>query len=165
MGSGFTSLTLRVSMGLTSPSPPLDGATRMRALASSHGLALTLLSLVIPAGCNDRAAQLWPVQGKVVYQDGLPLPGGTIEFESKDNSTLTAVGTIAADGTFRLEEGAAAGRYRVAIHAAEPIDLDELDDKKPPPLLSAKYEDVYQSGLEVAVEPKDNELTITVEKP
>jgi hypothetical protein len=130
-----------------------------------QSLALKLLALILLAGCTDRGLQLWPVAGKVVYQDGQPLPGGTIELENKDNSTLTAVGTIAADGTFRLEEGAAAGKYRVAIVPVEPIDPDELDDKKPPPLLSSKYADIYQSGLEVTIEPKANELTITVEKP
>jgi hypothetical protein len=147
------------------PRSKLWDASCMRALSYSHGVTLNLLSLLVLGGCSDRGAQFWPVQGKVVYQDGQPLPGGTIELESKDNSTLTAVGTIAADGTFRLEEGALSGGYRVAIHAAEPIDPDELDDKTPPPLLDAKYEDIYQSGLEITIEPKANELTIEVERP
>jgi hypothetical protein len=137
----------------------------MRALSPSLITALIWSGCFVVAGCGERTAALWPVRGKVVYKDGAPLAGGTIEMESTDNSTLMAVGTIAVDGSFRLEEGATAGKYRVAIHANEPVDPDLLDDKKPAPQLSEKYADVYQSGLEVTVEPKDNQLTITVEKP
>jgi hypothetical protein len=56
---------------------------------------------LLAAGCGTKT---YPVQGTVLNETGKPaveLAGGTVQFEALD-APVSAEGTIAADGTFRL---------------------------------------------------------------
>jgi hypothetical protein len=119
------------------------------------------------AGCPPASAPTYTVRGTIQYADGSPVPGGSIEIESKTNSALTAVGTIYADGTFEIEGGAPAGVYRVALHPAEDPNYNpEVDDKPPPPAIGPRYEAFNTSGLELTVAAKANEnLVIKIGPP
>jgi hypothetical protein len=65
----------------------------------------------------------YPVQGKVVYQDGKPVQGGSIWFQPEENAHVSTSGEIQPDGTFTLSssmagghaQGAIAGSYRVTV--------------------------------------------------
>jgi hypothetical protein len=84
------------------------------------------LVLLAAAGCSKEKPTLpetYPVHGKVVFQDGQPVAGGSITFESETDKTVSTVGTIDPDGTFTLRSfkvgvrspGAIAGPHRVTI--------------------------------------------------
>jgi hypothetical protein len=72
------------------------------------------------AGCSD-SSRVYPVSGRITL-DGKPMAGGgSISFIPIDgNKARTSGGEIAADGTYRLTtfkigDGAMAGRYRVVV--------------------------------------------------
>lgn len=122
------------------------------------------------AGCRDDGRlPTYQVKGKVLFSDGTPLPGGWIIFESPEHG-LAARGVIETDGTYRLgtyeqEDGAVAGRQLVAVTPASPEGFDP-DKSTAPPILDPKYSHMDTSGVEVEVEPDDeNDITITVERP
>ena len=135
-------------------------------------LRLTFLSLVlvILAGCSDGNPRRYPVSGKVLFPDGQPLTTGTVEFESLDQEeTLTATGTISADGAFELgtfgvDDGAVPGRYRTVVLSDTEIGTGtERPGLLPPPTLHPRYREFRTSGLEYTIEEDDNEITIQVE--
>ncbi len=73
------------------------------------------------------------------------------------------VGTVAADGTFRLttfakDDGAPAGEYAVAIAWTVAVPTNRPDETVTKNLLPARYGKPETSGLRVVVEPGKNEL-------
>ncbi len=125
-----------------------------------------LLVLLAP-GC-DRGVVVYPVKGKVVYADGTAIPGGMIEFESVDHQPkVNARGRINPDGTFMMgtfavDDGAVAGKQRVIVI---PPMRDEKAKVATPLAVDLRFANYARSGLEVMVEPKENDLTITVAPP
>jgi hypothetical protein len=125
------------------------------------GFALILL-LVLGCGSNS----IYPVRGQIVDADGKPvsgLAGGAVEFDGGESKT-SANGSIADDGTFKLStsranDGAHLGKHRVSI--TRPYKGPE---NPVPPVINTRYERFDTSGLEVVVEPKDNEVKLTVER-
>ena len=122
--------------------------------------------LPLVAGCGG--SKLYPVEGKVVFPDGTPLTGGTVEFGPTDKDALLGPrGEIGVDGTFRMStfkegDGAPAGHYRVLITPPENI---EPDRPRPRPI-HPRFTSFEKSGLEYTVKPGKNEFfTITVEPP
>jgi hypothetical protein len=127
---------------------------------------LVVLLLIGVAGCGGR--RLYPVQGKVVFQDGTPLTGGLVVFEAVDPAAkVCASGPIRDDGTFRLGtdkegDGAVAGRHRVLVVPPVPPKLQE---RNPPTPIHPRFQHFDTSKLEFTVVPGPNEFTIVVEKP
>jgi hypothetical protein len=106
------------------------------------------------------------VEGQLVDPEGNPITGmqgGSVEFEALD-AKASANGPIDENGRFRLTtrkpgDGAHLGRHRVAI--SRPY----VGPERPVPhVILPRYEDVEKSGLEVVVEAKSNNLTLTVER-
>jgi len=102
----------------------------------------------------------FPVTGSVLYENGKPYQGGTVQFRSDSKDDLTILGGIKEDGSFQLRtlngkkraEGAPAGIYQVTIVPA----LGK--DRKPlfvPFIVPSKF----------AIEPKENSLTIRANLP
>jgi hypothetical protein len=64
-----------------------------------------------------------PVHGKVIRPGRPPLPGGIVQFHHTTDTSLTVVGQLQPDGTFRLvtikgkgrADGAPVGEYKVSI--------------------------------------------------
>jgi hypothetical protein len=116
------------------------------------------------AGCGQR--QIYPVHGRLVDPDGKPLTelkGGTVEFENQQFKS-SAMGVIDADGAFWLttrkpRDGASLGKYRVCISRGY-----VSPEQRAPYVIDPKYDSFATSGLEVTVEPKDNEVWLTVER-
>src|SRR5213592_1553362 len=75
--------------------------------------------LTVCVGCGGQPK--YPVEGKVVFKDGTPLPGGMVVFSPVDPAGRSgARGYIQADGTFQLSmdqtnDGTLEGRYRVLV--------------------------------------------------
>ncbi|MBN9524158.1 hypothetical protein J0H58_37555 [bacterium] len=128
-------------------------STRLGAATLS---ALAALSL---AGCGS---DLQPVTGKVVYEDGTPVKGGDITFNSKGRTpAVNASGNIADDGTFTLKfngrEGAAPGSYKVVVVGKEGYGEG--------PAVDGVYGDPLNTPLTQEIVAGKNDLTITVKRP
>ncbi|MEX0642992.1 MAG: hypothetical protein WD468_09850 [Pirellulales bacterium] len=156
-----------------------DLMTIISQAGSPQALLLTLLALMTTS-CSSGALKTYPVEGHVVYDDGSPVKGGTVDFETVVGETadgqprrVYANGAIDADGTFRLltnreQEGVVAGVHRVAIgetpETGSDFDVMQASRRKKPTVLP-KYANYDTSGLEVTVEPKSNAITITIKRP
>jgi len=125
------------------------------------------LLLFTTCGCNSDRVPTYPVSGQVLFTDGEPVRTGTIELESKEFGT-TASGTIQDDGTFVLgtyksNDGAAAGEHRVIvvqIIISDGITKHTKDHGRP---VSPQYGDYSTSGLTVEVKPiEQNRVDITL---
>jgi hypothetical protein len=133
-------------------------------------IALVALLFVAVTGCSDGNPRTYPVRGEVRFPDGRPLTRGTVEFELLDQEKpITATGEISEDGTFvlgtfKLDDGAIAGRHRAAVIADHEIGTGaERPGTLPPTALDPRYRDFKTSGLEFTVEPGKNEIVIKVE--
>jgi len=125
-------------------------------------LAVCLVQVAGFTGCgepDDPPPKTYEVTGKVVYDDGSPLQGGTIEFYSEDNSGLTVMGEIQDDGKFRLTtmtgkeklSGAVEGTYTVTITTG--LSQDQTEQQA---------FDSIDVPNKYAVKTSDNHFTITV---
>jgi hypothetical protein len=132
--------------------------------------SILALGVALLAGCGSGS---YPVRGQVVWSDGSPakeLAGGTVSFESQA-ADISARGDIAPDATFSLsslkkDDGLPPGTYQVLV---APPDPDVSEDKNSPAvqgrrMIPAKYQSYESSGMEVTVEAKQNDVTLTVEK-
>src|SRR5262245_42026551 len=128
-------------------------------------LSAALVGLAV-VGCGG--IKTYPVEGTVRFEDGKPaqeLAGGFVNFEPQEGN-VSAVGVIRADGTYRLttlrpNDGAPAGKYRVAVTPPTPPD----PDRPPPPVMHPRFLEVSNSGLEFTVEKKKkNQIDIQVER-
>ena len=133
-------------------------------------LSLLAVPLCFMTGCGPQGPTIYPVKGKVVYDDGTPLSSeAVIEFEALDGvwSGRNARGLVKEDGTFTVttvkrHDGAVAGRHRVIV--SDPyrgVDPEEGGGSVSPQI-DKKFASYNTSELEVIVEEKENELTIEV---
>ncbi len=89
-------------------------------------LAATLL-LGMMVGCGP---EMVDVKGKVSY-GGKALTGGTIIFAPEDAEAPTSTGTIEADGSFELTDGAVVGQHRVTVTGEVVAGTEgEIDDEE-----------------------------------
>jgi hypothetical protein len=122
--------------------------------------AMLAIGLCGIAGCRQKLQlpKTCPVRGKVVFRQGGPFPGGTIQFQSLDRPSVSASGKIGPDGTFELTSfiagdqapGAVAGRHRVII---TPPFIGGAPPTIPP-----------VPPQEITVSEGENNLTITVDR-
>jgi hypothetical protein len=124
------------------------------ALATRSVLGQVALLGLMALGCGGPhgppAPATYPVHGKVQYKSGRPFPGGTIQFLSAADPTLTISGEIAEDGTFQVETlfqgkrlpGAVAGPCQVLVSpritANQPVPI-----YRPAPAFHVKAEANY----------------------
>lgn len=106
----------------------------------------------------------------VVYPDGKPLTEGTVEFEAMNlKKPITASGEIAVDGTFQLgtfevNDGAIAGKHRVAVIADFEIGTGvERPGLLPPAILDPRFSEFKTSGLEFEVKPSPNNILVEID--
>ena len=145
-------------------------------------VALAMMTVAL-LGCGSRHPQTYPAGGKVVFQDGSPMPGGMIELEwigedtgKSGKAAPNARAAIGPDGSFRLTtfkefDGALPGRHRVLVRPPV-VEGGILADGQPEwaragkSILDPKFEHYESSGLEVTIDEASNDnLTITVGRP
>jgi hypothetical protein len=126
-------------------------------------VGVSLLLLLGVAGCG---AGLYPVRGKVTFEDGTPVISGLVVFErTEGDKTIMARGALSPDGSFSLSssrpgDGVSAGKYRVLVTVPEAWDEEEA--KRRGPAFDKRYMDFKTSGLEFEVQPGANEYPIQV---
>ena len=137
------------------------------------GLTWIAAAALLFAGCSDSGLTTYRAGGKVVFSDGTPLPGGTVEFKSVDHEpSVGARGTIESDGTFRLgtmseDDGAVEGKHlAVVMPPMLKVDRDEIRGPVPEPI-DPKFQQFLESGLEFVVSSDEskNDFVITVHPP
>ncbi len=110
-------------------------------------LALLTFALLFTQGCGrPEMPETFPVKGKVVYENGQPVPSGMVQFQSQSDQSVLVNGGIQPDGTFTLSsvkedyriDGAIAGQHRVTVvppmdelQMAVPTTFEELYTVKP----------------------------------
>ena len=118
--------------------------------------ALVGLVLFAPSGCSTKATlpEVYPVRGKVVFEGGQPVAGGSVTFQPQDDSAVSTSGVIGPDGTFSLfsfkagvrAAGATAGPHRVIVYfAIATVPAFEFPDP-------------------FVVKPGENDFTLTIPK-
>ena len=130
----------------------------------ASAIAICLCGWVL-GGCDSRPST-YPVSGKVVWKGGEPareLNGGFVTLDSLE-LRVSALGPIGPDGTFKLgtfevSDGVPAGEYKVAV--SRPPALEESGVWIP---LPRRYESIGSSDLALTVEPKDNSVTLELER-
>jgi hypothetical protein len=122
--------------------------------------ALSLTAL----GCGT-GLDLHPVRGKVLYDDGKPVTGGTVVCELIEGTPRrSANGAIQNDGSFELGmeregDGVLVGRYRAAVL---PPALSEEESQRQPTPIHPRYQDPATAGLEFEIRPGMNEVVLNV---
>ncbi len=136
--------------------------SRIRSLAYRLIPAACLATLV---GCSDTRLIPHPVEGKLVYADGSPVPGrANVTFHIEvDGKEYVGMGRVKPDGTFTLStfapnDGALAGTHWVTV---SPIPGGE--ESPTTPTIAQKYAAQETSGLTATVERGLNQPVITVE--
>lgn len=130
-------------------------------------LPLALLAgVAFLGGCNSGR---YPVTGRVTYDDGSPVTGGTVIAETNiDGKVVALQGNIESDGSFRMGgaapgDGAQPGSYRVLITSPTLSDAEKAQGKRP--ALGGKYASFDSSGITLEVKPGKNDLAIKVARP
>jgi hypothetical protein len=119
---------------------------------------LLLLFVLMAYGCGKGYQ---PVRGTVTFEDGKPVPGGMIVFESLgEEHPITARGEIQPDGSFELgtdnpEDGVRPGKYQVLV-----TQRVENPDAVVPLPFDSRYTSFKTSGLEFEVKSGVNQYPI-----
>ena len=124
-------------------------------------------------GCEQSGPVVYPVRGVVVYPNGSPFQGGSVEFEALEGEWKghNARGAIQDDGSFILTtekqgDGAVGGRQRAIIREPYPSRINTPDSKAlPRRSIHTKYSNYHTSGLEFTIVEGENELRIEVIPP
>jgi hypothetical protein len=135
---------------------------RFRCRAARITIAAALMALT--TGCGGKP--IYPVKGQIVDATGTPvteLEGGSVDFESTEGN-VSSSGPIDSEARFVLTterpgDGAHVGKNRVSI--LRPYFNPEMPK---PRVILPKYDSLDTSGVEVDVEPKQNDVTLTVER-
>jgi hypothetical protein len=110
----------------------------------SCGACVVILAAVIPAGCAGKGVT--PVRG-VLTLDGKPVAGATVLFMPEgEEGGRPASGFTLPDGTFQLttfktDDGALAGTYRVLVQKTEAAKDRYAAEQAALERAKAKYED------------------------
>lgn len=130
-------------------------------------VSVCILALGCVSGCGDATPKTYRVPGRLVYEDGKPVPGATIVLTTThDGKRIPARGMVNPDGTFELttfadKDGVIAGEHDVTI-----VSLPATDSATPSkPVVAAKYSNSETSGLKTTVKPDAAEILIKVEPP
>jgi hypothetical protein len=124
------------------------------------------LMMLVPGCANESAKdRLVQVQGKVLVK-GKPARYAYVTFvpvDEEKKEKFTARGRANEDGEFllstrRIDDGAIAGDYQVAISWRIPANPRDRNTRYGKELLPKKYQDPALSGVTAEIEPNQEEL-------
>lgn len=124
---------------------------------------------VLGSGCSQ-SPEMARVTGTVQFDDGQPVGGGTIEFETVGRKIpVTATGEIGADGRFTLgtygpNDGVLPGQHRAVVVADFGIGTEEERPKLvPKSKVHKKHRSFETSNLQFDIGSGEHDLTVVVE--
>lgn len=133
-----------------------------------NGLLICLLTPI--AACSPAPDDIHPVSGLVRFPDGTVLRDGSVEFELIGRSpAVTSTGRIGPDGAFTLgtftaNDGAYAGKHRVAVFSDYSIGTGaERPGMIPEVKLDPRYRSFDTSGITIDVLAEENQVIIEVQ--
>ena len=143
--------------------------------------------LCLAAGCSKRSTlpETYPVRGKVVFQGGQPVRGGSVQFRSQNDARVSATGEIHPDGTFTLYSFGAGGHSTGAIAGPHRVTVTAVLEGRPPRVIASPHPRIAPASAGrsamssvstitvpdtvtvtlpdvYVVQPEDNNFTITV---
>lgn len=123
-------------------------------------------ALLVSTGCGNGGPRTYRIPGKLVYEDGSPVPGASVVLQTTvKDQVVTARGMASPDGkfsltTFKEGDGVVAGEHQVSI---SPLPAAEGAKPAQPPV-PAQYWDFATSGLNASVTPQTAEIVITLNR-
>ena len=145
--------------------------------------AVLVVAIATWAGCSDSRPATYPVQGRVHFADGQPVPVGIVEFRSQSDGRI-AKGRIDQKGhfvlsTFGKNDGAVAGEHQVIVlqHFDQRVwSAQAPRNRALPPehgqheqetvLVHRRFAEYGASGLTAAVKPQPgNPVDLNVGEP
>ena len=145
-------------------------ATKRRRPRSCTAFLLIMISSVLLPGCQSDEGRVYPIKGKVVFEDGSPAKFGIIEFRSDTPMPITARGKINKDGTFRVRATGKPWGLTKGSHHCVIVQVIGVSRGQPKIAhnhgleVADKYRDYKTSDLMVEVTPDgENEFTLQVE--
>jgi hypothetical protein len=134
------------------------------------GFVLGVVSwLSFITGCGDGNPKTYPVDGRVIFEDGKVAEIGTVEFRmNQDENRIIARGVIRKDGSFSMStfepgDGAVEGKHQAIVQQMV-ISEGLGPSHQHGPRVPKKYADYSTSGLQVEVKPiEKNQITIKLE--
>lgn len=141
--------------------------SNMARVANRVGLMLVLACLTVGCGSSGKPFDIVPVEGKVTYEDGTPIPGVYVQFVPQtpalDPKThpRPGVAEIADDGTiedvttYEYGDGIVPGEHKVIVKPGK--------SKEQRNSVSPKYNNVRTTPL--TVNTADIPFDIKIEKP
>ncbi|MFM9966543.1 MAG: carboxypeptidase regulatory-like domain-containing protein [Planctomycetaceae bacterium] len=131
---------------------------------------LLLSGLLLLAGCGSRGPRTYPVSGEIVFEDGVALQSGLIEFTAVEPE-ISSSGRIGPDGSFRLTtindgDGAVAGEHRAIVITSSGDGLvTHSHDAKTMRRPAKKFANYKTSGLRFTVKPGEkNHFQVVIER-
>jgi hypothetical protein len=131
-------------------------------------LAASVTALLCISCTHDKRRPVFPVRGKVLYEDQ-PTPDALVIFHPVNDPDPRAprpLGRVRPDGqftttTYRTDDGAPAGEYAVTITWVKEVDNQDLPkekQKEAPNRLPDRYSKPQTSGLQVRIQEGPNDL-------
>jgi len=128
-----------------------------------------LCGMLLCGGCSFGPA-VYPVTGRVIYENGQPVDHGKVEFRSRDGQFIGQA-TLDRNGTFNLRgprgaEGLPAGDYQaivvqVVMTDVLPTALQQHESAQ----VSLLYADYNSTPLQSTIETdQPNEVTLRIER-
>ena len=115
-------------------------------------VSITIFLLLL--GCGDaNPMPTFTTTGSVTYTDGQPIEEGSIIFvcEGMPSGRAVIENGVYRIGTFEEDDGAVAGKFRIAVTVNPPADYDPDSRRPAPKLAHMKYSAPDTSGLEFEV--------------
>ena len=109
----------------------------------------------------------YPVHGRVTYEDGTPVTDGLVQFHPDASLSVATTGKIQSDGAYSLTtmrdglraEGALPGPNRAIV-----LVVNENGGSKLDPRLQQGRASSTTFPTPYIVEPKDNEINLTIQR-
>jgi len=159
---------------------------------SLYGVGLTFVCALM-MGCGESGPDLYEVKGKLVFSDGSPVAGVTVQFLPTESGMPESTGLTGSDGSFTLtsrggQKGAVKGKHKVVIQTekAESLDMDtdagreammsarnqsaaggrssEPAEKKDESGVPEKYTSADKTPLEIEISGAITDMELTVQK-
>jgi hypothetical protein len=117
-------------------------------------------------GCNSGELKTYDVPGKLVYDDGTPVNGATLVFQTKvGDKTVDGHAMADSEGRFRVTTFKEGDGIVEGEHAVSVSPLPAGDSATPTaPSVPPAYSDFSTSGLKTTVTPATQEIVITVSR-